>query len=190
MSQSVWIQTHQRKLLGSGVIEAGCKTVVGARLKQSGMFWTVRGANAIIALRCCTSTVASRTIGRHVARLDLHFHVAPPKTPLPSIGWGIFIASPIARTNLLPKLARIYTTCEICIDPVKFCTGADCPAPLFVAPTQKIIHSSSLKHLRAGQSRSCCPSCYLRIVRGCPHRGAPGAAWPQQVFILARLRCV
>jgi hypothetical protein len=30
--------------VGSGVIEAGCKTVLG-RLKQSGMFWTVRGAN-------------------------------------------------------------------------------------------------------------------------------------------------
>ncbi len=39
--------------VGSGVIEAGCKCVVGARLKRSGMFWTVRGANAIIALRCC-----------------------------------------------------------------------------------------------------------------------------------------
>ncbi len=39
--------------VGSGVIEAGCKTVIGSRLKKSGMFWTVRGANAIIALRCC-----------------------------------------------------------------------------------------------------------------------------------------
>jgi hypothetical protein len=39
--------------VGSGVIEAGCKTVIGSRLKQSGMFWTLRGANAIIALRCC-----------------------------------------------------------------------------------------------------------------------------------------
>ncbi len=38
--------------IGSGVIEAGCKTVIGSRLKQFGMFWTVRGANAIIALRC------------------------------------------------------------------------------------------------------------------------------------------
>jgi hypothetical protein len=38
--------------IGSGVIEAGCRTVIGSRLKQSGMFWTVRGANAIIALRC------------------------------------------------------------------------------------------------------------------------------------------
>lgn len=39
--------------VGSGVIEAGCKTVIGSRLKRSGMFWTVRGANAVIALRCC-----------------------------------------------------------------------------------------------------------------------------------------
>lgn len=39
--------------IGSGVIEAGCKTIVGQRLKQSGMRWTVRGANSIISLRCC-----------------------------------------------------------------------------------------------------------------------------------------
>jgi hypothetical protein len=42
----------QGLFVGSGVVEAGCKTVVGFRLKQSGMRWTVRGANAIIALRC------------------------------------------------------------------------------------------------------------------------------------------
>lgn len=42
----------QHLFVGSGVIEAGCKTVIGSRLKQSGMFWTVRGANAILALRC------------------------------------------------------------------------------------------------------------------------------------------
>ena len=42
----------QGLFVGSGVIEAGCKTVIGVRLKGSGMFWTVRGANAIIALRC------------------------------------------------------------------------------------------------------------------------------------------
>ena len=43
---------RQHLLVGSGVIEAGCKTVVASRLKRSGMFWTVRGANAILALRC------------------------------------------------------------------------------------------------------------------------------------------
>ena len=43
----------QGLFIGSGVIEAGCKTIIGQRLKQSGMRWTVRGANAIIALRCC-----------------------------------------------------------------------------------------------------------------------------------------
>lgn len=42
----------QHLFVGSGVIEAGCKTVVGSRLKQSGMFWTVRAANSILALRC------------------------------------------------------------------------------------------------------------------------------------------
>lgn len=39
--------------VGSGVIEAGCKTLIAHRLKQSGMFWTDRGANAILAARCC-----------------------------------------------------------------------------------------------------------------------------------------
>lgn len=43
----------QGLFVGSGVVEAGCKEVIGSRLKRSGMFWTVRGANAIIALRCC-----------------------------------------------------------------------------------------------------------------------------------------
>jgi hypothetical protein len=46
---------HFRKLglfVGSGVMEAGCKTIVGQRMKQSGMEWSLKGANAIIALRC------------------------------------------------------------------------------------------------------------------------------------------
>ncbi len=44
---------RQHLFVGSGVIEAGCKTMIGSRCKQSGMFWTVRGANAILALRYC-----------------------------------------------------------------------------------------------------------------------------------------
>lgn len=39
--------------VGSGVVEAGCKTVVAARFKCAGMHWSVAGANAILALRCC-----------------------------------------------------------------------------------------------------------------------------------------
>ena len=38
--------------ISSGVVEAGCKQF-GARLKRAGMRWTVAGANAIVALRCC-----------------------------------------------------------------------------------------------------------------------------------------
>ena len=37
----------------SGVVEAGCKVAIGTRLKRAGMHWTVAGADAIIALRCC-----------------------------------------------------------------------------------------------------------------------------------------
>lgn len=44
---------RQGLFVGSGVLEAGCRTIVGQRLKQSGMHWTVKGANSIIALRCC-----------------------------------------------------------------------------------------------------------------------------------------
>jgi hypothetical protein len=44
---------RQRGLLvGSGVVEAGCKTVIGQRLKLSGMHWTTAGADAITTLRC------------------------------------------------------------------------------------------------------------------------------------------
>ena len=42
----------EKLCVGSGVVEAGCKVVVGTRLKRAGMRWTVAGADAIIALRC------------------------------------------------------------------------------------------------------------------------------------------
>jgi hypothetical protein len=38
--------------VGSGLVEAGCKSVIGHRLKRAGMHWTVNGADAIAALRC------------------------------------------------------------------------------------------------------------------------------------------
>ena len=48
-----YVQFHAQGLCTStGVVEAGCKVAIGQRLKQSGMHWTVRGADAIIALRC------------------------------------------------------------------------------------------------------------------------------------------
>lgn len=42
--------------IGSGVVEAGCKTVIGARCKQSGMFWTQTGAENILAFRCLNAS--------------------------------------------------------------------------------------------------------------------------------------
>jgi len=37
--------------IGSGVVEAGCRTVIGQRLKKSGMFWSPSGAQNVIDLR-------------------------------------------------------------------------------------------------------------------------------------------
>lgn len=42
--------------IGSGVVEAGCKTLIGGRCKQSGMFWSESGAENILALRCLHSS--------------------------------------------------------------------------------------------------------------------------------------
>ncbi len=43
---------RQGFFISSGVIEAGCKTVIDARCKQTGMFWGKPGAQNILALRC------------------------------------------------------------------------------------------------------------------------------------------
>jgi len=69
--------------VGSGVVEAGCKTVIGLRLKQSGMRWTVAHANAIIALRCCHLAVAGRSSGNNAPLDDPRlFHLRIWRTPL------------------------------------------------------------------------------------------------------------
>ena len=38
-------------MIGSGLVEAACKTLVTQRLKLSGMRWSVRGAQAILTPR-------------------------------------------------------------------------------------------------------------------------------------------
>ncbi len=49
-----YAEFHAQGLCTStGVVEAGCKVAIGTRCKRAGMHWTVAGADAIIALRCC-----------------------------------------------------------------------------------------------------------------------------------------
>ena len=56
--QRMKYRTFRRQgfFIGSGVIEAGCKNVIGSRCKQSGMFWSKPGAENILALRCIQSS--------------------------------------------------------------------------------------------------------------------------------------
>jgi hypothetical protein len=56
--------------IGSGVVEAGCKTVIGARCKQSGMFWSEPGAENVLALRCIHSSRRQAEFWKH--RLNQH----------------------------------------------------------------------------------------------------------------------
>ena len=61
--------------IGSGVVEAGCKTVIGGRCKQSGMFWSKSGAENILALRCLHSSRRLEDfwkyrLNQHAARND------------------------------------------------------------------------------------------------------------------------
>jgi hypothetical protein len=62
--QMRYAEYREKKLfVGSGVVEAGCRTVIGERLKQSEMCWSVRGANAIITLCCCILSVRFEDFG-------------------------------------------------------------------------------------------------------------------------------
>jgi hypothetical protein len=47
-------QTYREQGLfyGSGVVEGGCRAVIGQRLKESGMFWSLTGASNVTVLRC------------------------------------------------------------------------------------------------------------------------------------------
>lgn len=56
--------------IGSGVVEAGCKNVIGSRCKQSGMFWSESGAENILALRCIHSSHRLEHFWKH--RLNEH----------------------------------------------------------------------------------------------------------------------
>ena len=51
--------------IGSGVVEAGCKTVIGGRCKQSGMFWSKSGAENILALRCIHASQRMNEFWKH-----------------------------------------------------------------------------------------------------------------------------
>jgi len=67
----------QGLFVGWGVVEAGCKTIIGQRLKQSGIRWTVNHANAIIALRCPSSVAVGKNSGNNAPLADIRpvFHL-------------------------------------------------------------------------------------------------------------------
>jgi hypothetical protein len=51
--------------IGSGLVESACKSVVGMRLKQSGMHWSQEGAEAILNLRSLLLTNPNTDLARY-----------------------------------------------------------------------------------------------------------------------------
>lgn len=47
-------------MIGSGVVESTNRRIVTQRLKQSGMFWSKRGAQAVMSLRACYLSASNR----------------------------------------------------------------------------------------------------------------------------------
>jgi hypothetical protein len=54
--------------IGSGVTEAGCKVVVGQRLKQSGMLWSCKGAGHLLTVRCALLSGWFDGFWKHLSR--------------------------------------------------------------------------------------------------------------------------
>jgi len=72
-----YVQFHAQGLCTStGVVEAGCKVAIGERLKQSGMHWSVRGADAIYRL---TMRQAQPTLRGLLGTRFFHFLVVHPR---------------------------------------------------------------------------------------------------------------
>ena len=59
---------RQGFFIGAGVVEAGCKLVLGARCKQSGMFWGELGAENMLALRCIQASRRTRSVWESAAQ--------------------------------------------------------------------------------------------------------------------------
>jgi hypothetical protein len=77
-----------KKNVRDALSAVGCKAVIGLRLKESGMFWTVRGANAILSIRCCHLNGRFEDYWAGAGPLDLHFYVAHPESgarPAPAL---------------------------------------------------------------------------------------------------------
>ena len=92
--------------VATGVVEGGCKNIVGARLKHGGMRWTVAGANAIIALRCAVrEQPLRRLLGTSRLRKIMSLTNAA-YTPLPVTGKGHTRRASLRRGAAISPLPR------------------------------------------------------------------------------------
>lgn len=51
--------------IGSGPVEAACKTIVGQRAKQAGMRWTIPGLDPVLTIRALTRSNRDHLVWEH-----------------------------------------------------------------------------------------------------------------------------
>jgi len=81
MHRMHYAQFRQKGLfIGSGVLEAGCRMVIGQRLKLSGMHWTLRGLIALLTSDAAFSVTSGKIFGhiRLLPDFSTHIYVAHP----------------------------------------------------------------------------------------------------------------
>jgi len=66
----------KKYFIGSGVVEAGCRSLIGKRCKQSGMFWGEPGADKVLAFRCIHASRRMDSFWKH----HLNSHAAENDT--------------------------------------------------------------------------------------------------------------
>ncbi len=67
----------------TGVVEAGCQVAIGTRGKRAGMHGTVAGADAIIALRCCTLSGRFEDFWERRSATKIAEGAREPRLPIP-----------------------------------------------------------------------------------------------------------
>jgi hypothetical protein len=108
--------------VGSGVIEAACKNVIGKRLKQSGMRWSFDGANEISALRYSVLSGEFEPVNfsdsrncvdrRASIRLCVVSGIVTNVADTSDVN-GIFTVSAVSVDDAVANFSVIFDTCSI-----------------------------------------------------------------------------
>ena len=151
---------HTARYAGRRAKRDPCKHAVGARLKRAGMHWSVNGANAILALRCCILS----------GRFESEVHPRSRAAPNPPVAAVVRNAAPNVRhAPLLPQLEHVQSVTGVRMHDIRAQQRRHAPR---AAPAETGRHGEVLRAVDAGTRRA-------RSIRRCT--GKPCTDVPSRV---------